>query len=155
MQVILGVCNGDKIPKLKTSCDTFGKVFVSMPMNIEKCDCVEEIREGIKLGVENTGNIVYFLDKDIHSDNIYNMMIEKIHSCKFLVADLTSQNTGVYLEAGYARGLGKNVIFTCKEADFKNVHFDIKQVQIVIWKDKEELRDKLAEQIKGLGLGEH
>lgn len=95
----------------------------------------------------------YFLDKAIHSENIYNVMLEHIHNCKFLVADLTTQNLGVYYEAGYAKALGKTVIFTCKDSDFANIHFDIKQVQTISWHDEPDLSEKLAEQICGLNLG--
>lgn len=111
------------------------------------------IRKGINTALKNTGNKPFFLDKAIHSENIYNVMLENIHNCKFLVADLTTQNLGVYYEAGYAKALGKTVIFTCKDSDLKNIHFDIKQVQTIGWKDESELSEELAKQICGLSLG--
>lgn len=79
-------------------------------------------------------------------------MMEEIISCKFLIADLTSQNPGVYYEAGYAKAAGKTVIFTCKEDDFESVHFDIKQTQMVIWNNESTLTEKLFNQIKGSNL---
>ena len=54
---------------------------------------------------------------------------------------------------GYAKALGKTVIFTCKDSDFANIHFDIKQVQTISWHDESDLSEKLAEQICGLNLG--
>jgi len=43
---------------------------------------------------------------------------------------------GVYLEAGYAKGLGKQVIFTCHDNQVSRdrVHFDVKQVNTIFWK---------------------
>ena len=79
-------------------------------------------------------------------------MLKEIRACKFLVADFTNQNKGVYFEAGYARALGKTVIHTCKESDFSNVHFDIKQTQFVIWKNEEDLETKLKKQIENSNL---
>jgi len=40
----------------------------------------------------------------------------KLHKweCRFIVADFTGQRGGVYFEAGYALGLRKPVIWTCK-----------------------------------------
>lgn len=124
-----------------------------MPMNKEKCKDVDEIRKGISKAVSNSGNEVYFLDLDAHNDNIFNKMMTEIVGCKFLIADFTSQNTGVYYEAGYAKALGKTVIYTCKNSDFENVHFDIKQTQFVVWNDEEDLAAKLLDQIKKSNLG--
>lgn len=58
-----------------------------------------------------TKNKPYYLDLDSHNENIYDKMFEKIQSCKFLVADFTYQNESVYYEAGYAKSIGKTVIY--------------------------------------------
>lgn len=84
--------------------------------------------------------------------NISDKIIEKICNCKFLVADFTCQNTDVYYEVGYAKGIGKTVIYTCRQDDFVNVHFDIKQIQFVLWTDEKDLEVKLKEQIAKSGL---
>jgi nucleoside 2-deoxyribosyltransferase len=54
---------------------------------------------------------------------------------KFLIADLTHGNAGAYWEAGFAEGLGKPVIYTCKKDVFDNkrVHFDANHHLTVIW----------------------
>lgn len=154
LKVIANICkNHIDIPVVDFTDDAAGQVFVSMPMNEQKCDCVAVIRNGIHTALINTGNEAYFLDKDFHSENIYNVMLEHIHNCKFLVADLTTQNLGVYYEAGYAKALGKTVIFTCKDTDFGNRHFDIQQVQTISWHDERDLSEKLVKQICALNLG--
>lgn len=140
------------IPMINNADDAAGHVFVSMPMNKEKCDCVDVIRNGISKAVKQTGNAPYFLDKDFHNENIYNVMMNHIQSCKFLIADLTTQNTGVYYEAGYAKALGKSVILTCKDTDFQNRHFDIMQIQTISWHDEKDLSRKLIEKISALRL---
>ena len=40
----------------------------------------------------------------------------EIRNSKFLIADLTHSNNGAYLGAGFAEGLGKIVIYTCKKS---------------------------------------
>ena len=120
-----------KLPAISPLADCGGKVFVSMPMNKEKCQYVDEIRLGIETALKNTGNIPYFLDKDSHNDNIYVKMLD---------------------EAGYAKALGKTVILTCKDTDFKNRHFDIAQVQTLSWKNADELATVLSQQIRQSGL---
>lgn len=155
-QILLlhNLTNGEcKTPEMNPVSEMSGKVFISMPMNKDKCMFVDIIRQGIKNALKDTGNESYFLDLDVHNDNIYNKMMEEIRSCKFLIGDLTSQNAGVYYETGYARALGKTVIFTCKDTDFDNVHFDIKQTQIVVWSNEDELRKKLCNQIDSSKLG--
>lgn len=152
VKVIYGIVNGGAFPDISPIAEASGKVFVSMPMNKQKCSDVETIRDGIKGGLELTGNEPYFLDKDQHNGNIYNKMLEEISACRFLVSDLTTQNTGVYYEAGYAKALGKTVILTCKDSDFDNVHFDVKQLQMVVWHDSCDLKNALYARITGLGL---
>ena len=153
LRQVYELTKGVELPKYSPVADSSGKVFISMPMNPDKCADVEVIRKGIDEALKDTGNEAYFLDKDVHNDNIFNKMLEEIVACKFLVADLTSQNTGVYYEAGYAKAIGKTVILTCKSSDFSNVHFDIKQTQIVVWNDADDLRIKLAEHIRKSKIG--
>ena len=143
----------EKIPEINPVLPSSGMVFVSMPMNRDKYDCVDQIRQGTKTAIEATGNEAYYVDLDAHNGNISDKIVEEIRSCKFLVADFTRQNTGVYYEAGYAKGIGKTVIYTCRQDDFVNVHFDIKQIQFVLWTDAEDLKKKLQEQIMKSGLG--
>ena len=81
-------------------------------------------------------------------------LFKQIEQCRFLVADFTTQNTGVYYEAGYARALGKTTIFTCQADDFENVHFDIQQIHFIIWKDPEDLAKRLTDYIVRFGLDE-
>lgn len=149
LELISNICKKHvAVPVVDFKDEVAGQVFVSMPMNEQKCDCAEEIREGIRTALINTGNEPYFLDKDFHNENIYNVMLKHINNCKFLVADLTTQNQGVYYEVGYAKALGKIVIFTCKDDDFCNRHFDIQQIQTIKWKNKEDLIKSLMNQIK-------
>lgn len=143
----------DKILEINPVLPSSGMVFVSMPMNRDKYDCIDQIRQGTKAAIEATGNEAYYVDLDAHNSNISDKIIEEIRNCKFLVADFTCQNTGVYYEAGYAKGIGKTVIYTCQQDDFANLHFDIKQIQFVVWADAENLKKKLQEQIIKSGLG--
>ena len=151
-KMLYRVSQGADLPKMSPVVGCSGMVFVSMPMNKDKCQYVEEIRKGIDDGLALTGNRAYFLDKNAHGENIYIKMLDEICASRFVVADLTSQNTGVYFEAGYAKAIGKSTILTCHKEDFVNVHFDLKQTQILIWSSCEDLIEKLKNQVIGLGL---
>ncbi len=59
----------------------------------------------------------------------------EIRRARFLVADLTHENSGAYWEAGFAEGLGKPVIYTCKKGIFesKGTHFDTNHSHTILW----------------------
>ena len=65
--------------------------------------------------------------------------------------DCSFPNYGAYYEAGIAAGCGKEVIITCSDDKFHDEnnrpHFDIAQQSMVIWKDYDELKDKLINRI--------
>lgn len=142
----------EKIPKINPILASSGKVFVSMTMNKEKYDCVDLVRKCTKTAIEETGNEAYYVDLDTHNGNISDKIIEEIKNCKFLVADFTYQNLGVYYEAGYAKGIGKTVIYSCRADEFEKIHFDIKQIQFVVWKDEKDFICKLIQQIEKSNL---
>ncbi len=63
-----------------------------------------------------------------------------------MVADSTCGKDGtlggVYFKAGFAKGLGLDVIFTCLEDCIKDVHFDTSHFNHLIWTDPEDLRSR-------------
>lgn len=71
---------------------------------------------------------------------IDNIMRERIRMAKFVLADLTDENSGAYWEAGYAEGLNKPVIYLCSEEKFEAVkpHFDVNYCTIVQWQENDE-----------------
>lgn len=143
----------EKIPEINPVLASSGKVFVSMTMNKDKYDCVDLVRKCTKTAIEETGNEAYYVDLDVHNGNISDKIIEEIRNCKFWVADFTYQNLGVYYEVGYAKGIGKTVIYSCRADEFENIHFDIKQIQFVVWKDEADYISKLKQQIVKSNLG--
>lgn len=108
-----------------------------------------------------------------HNNFIMDEVINQINEAKFVIADFTcvkeyrdEENIlkggvrgGVYFEAGYARGLGKEVIVTCKDNEEANErrHFDIDQLNTLFWKEQDgnlvdcngkDFIHRLAERIK-------
>ena len=66
---------------------------------------------------------------------IDDIMRTKIRDAKFILADLTHDNSGAYWEAGYAEGLGKPVIYICEKVKFEmeRTHFDVNHCTTVPW----------------------
>lgn len=104
----------------------------------------------IKKSVLDTGYRCQRVDENPHNEGIMDKIVSLIKKSRFIIADLTHQKNGVYYEAGFAKGIGLDVIFTCEKEDFKNIHFDVSHINILKWgKDKlEEFRESLKYRIE-------
>jgi hypothetical protein len=124
-----------------------GKCFVAMSFADDLKQPVFE--EGIEPAIEIDCQMkAVRIDLVPHNDNIIDKIIAEIRTCQFMVADFTGHKAGVYFDAGFAKGLGREVIWTCREDDFENIHFDIAQFSHIIWKNSSDLRTRLANRIK-------
>ena len=115
---------------------------------------------GLHVGIENAGYKPLRIDRKDHNNRIDDEIVAEIRKSKFVVADLTGKNAGAYFEAGFAMGLGKPVIWTCRqsEIDAGNVHFDTRQYSIVSWEpDKfEDFAKRLTQRIEAtIGRGKY
>ncbi|MBI4800932.1 MAG: hypothetical protein HY796_00225 [Elusimicrobia bacterium] len=64
-----------------------------------------------------------------------------------MIADFTGQRGGVYFEAGFAEGLGRQVIRSCREDEKTELHFDVNHYNFIFWNSLEDLREKLKNRI--------
>lgn len=91
------------------------------------------------------------IDKDIHNKLIDDEIIAKIRQSRFIIADYTGNSAGVYYEAGYARGLGLEVIRLCEKQflDRGDVHFDQNHYPIIPWENNKgaEFKKSLTHKI--------
>ena len=109
-----------------------GKCFVAMWFHE---DLKDAYHNGIYLAVKDDCKMdPVRLDLVEYNEKICDKIVAEIRTCQFLVADVTRQRQNVYFEAGFAMGLGRPVIWTCKEDDFTNVHFDTQQYNYILWK---------------------
>ena len=120
------------------------------------------------------------IDNVEHVNDINDEIIAQIRRSRFVVCDLTGYRGGVYFEAGFAYGLGLEVIYTCRKDWTKEetltdhsgnqvtalvdstgteivvkkegVHFDLAHRNRIEWEvDKlEEFKTKLANRIKAV-----
>lgn len=157
-----------RVDELQKNQSNNKNVFVSMAFN----DSTKETREAIRQGIINAGYSAKFIDEIIHNKQIVPEMFRLIRECRFLILDISDPNYGAYYEAGYALGLGKEVIICCNQDAFSgNIkidgsaitdeekekfgkylrpHFDIAQKQILVWTDYADLTKKLEEWIKAI-----
>ena len=91
------------------------------------------------------------VDETHHNDYIMDKVVNMIDEARFVIADFTcvpeviqgdkiskGVRGGVYFEAGYARGRGKQVIHTCRKdsESEKRLHFDVGQINTIFWKEE-------------------
>jgi nucleoside 2-deoxyribosyltransferase len=110
--------------------------------------------DGLKPGIEAAGYAAHRVDTEPHVQRIDQKIVADIRTSQFVVVDVTEQKQGAYFEAGLALGFGKTVIWTVREDDLKNVHFDTRQYAHIVWKDTAQLAQTLRDVIVAvLGMG--
>jgi len=106
-------------------------------------------KNGIKKAVEAAGYIPVRIDLQDFNEKICDEIIAKIKRSKFLIADFSELRSGVFFEAGFAKGLGREVIFTVRKADVDRLreHFDTRQYKHIVYDSPEDLHKQLYNRI--------
>ena len=124
------------------------KAFVAMWFDPSMTEAYET---GIEPALVALGYEPVRIDQDLTVDDIMARVREQIAECDFLIADLThgedGPRGGVYWEAGYADALNKPVIFTCKDGQTSDIHFDVDHRYHIRWTTPKDLRDALRQRI--------
>ena len=122
------------------------KAFMAMKYGDPELDII--VDNHFKQAVADTGFELVRLDEEPKAGLIDDRLRVEIRNSRFLISDLTHDNSGAYWEAGYAEGLGKPVIYTCKKEKFEKdkPHFDTNHHLTVIW-NAEEIK-KAVESLK-------
>jgi hypothetical protein len=127
------------------------QAFVSMWLDVSMQSIYER---GLSVGIRSAGFSPLLIPKKEHANKIDDEIIAEIRRSAFIVADFTGQRQNVYFETGFAIGLGFPVIWTCRQDEIKNLHFDIRQYNSIDWKDEGELAIRLQRRIEAmLGRG--
>ncbi len=116
------------------------KAFMAMKYGDKELDRIVE--DYFRPAVAETGFELFRLDKHPKGGLIDDRLRVEIRNSRFLISDLTHDNNGAYWEAGYAEGLGKPVIYTCKKEKFDKdkSHFDTNHHLTVPW-DADNIED--------------
>jgi hypothetical protein len=126
------------------------RVFVAMSF---KPEWDNAWKQGIRPAIEeDCGYQAIHMLEIVHTEDINYRIIAEIRKSKFMVADFSDNPGGVYLEAGFELGLGRQVIWTCidEEDRKKALHFDISHYNFIFWKDPQDLRVHLRDCILAL-----
>ena len=111
------------------------RVFVAMWFSKEM-DAVYD--EAIAPAIRAAGYEPVRVDREDHIGKIDDEIIAQIRRARFIIADFTAADKekprgGVYYEAGFAYGLGREVIYTCRADFVEALHFDTRQFNHLTW----------------------
>jgi nucleoside 2-deoxyribosyltransferase len=120
--------------------------FVAMWFSDDLKKIYEEV---ISVGIIEAGYTPYRVDRREHNEKIDDEIIAQIKQSKFLLADFTGNRGGVYYEAGFAKGLNIEVIWSCRDDHLEDLHFDIRQYNCIVWSenDLEEFKRRIKSRI--------
>ncbi len=124
-----------RVEELLRSANGSRKGFMAMKFGDHQLDAV--FREHFKPAVLQAGFDLMRLDDEPRAGLIDDRLRIEIRTSRFMVADLSHTNAGAYWEAGFAEGLGRPVIYTCRKDVFDNPatkpHFDTNHYLTVVW----------------------
>ena len=141
------------LAELENVATVSSQAFVAMWFD-ESMDNVYQ--NGIRPGIEDAGYNPLPINKKEHINKIDDEIIAEIRRSRFVVADFTHGESGarggVYYEAGYAHGLHKDVIFTCRADLVEKVHFDTRQYNHITWEPEklDEFSKALSDRISAV-----
>lgn len=134
--------------ELKVGSTESRQVFMAMQYGNQELDNI--VKDVLKPAVRSAGYDLVRLDDDNPAGLIDDRLRIEIRKSKFLIADLSHGNKGAYWEAGFAEGLGKQVIYTCNKDVFddegQKPHFDANHHLTIVW-DRNKINEA-AEKLK-------
>jgi nucleoside 2-deoxyribosyltransferase len=160
----LTIYGWQKYEKLKKNNSDSTTAFMAMAFSNNKLQNFYE--KNIKKAVSETGYAIEKVNENPEKDENINVDIMlKIRSSKFVIVDLSDANNGAYWEAGYAKGLGKKVIYIfdksvwdkqknqenkkcveCGKECLPKPHFDVNRNRILHWDEGNP--DKFCKELK-------
>lgn len=85
-------------------------------------------------------------------------VISQIRKSRFVLVDFTGHRSDVYYKAGFAKGLNREIIWTCRKDVVGKLIFDASQYNIIVWRQErlDDFRDRIYNRIEAvLGHGHY
>ena len=124
-----------RVEELRRSAVGSRKGFMAMKFGDAQLDAV--FHDHFRFAVRQAGFELLRLDDEPRAGLIDDRLRLEIRTSRFMVADLSHANAGAYWEAGFAEGLGRPVIYTCRKDVFDDPktkpHFDTNHYLTVVW----------------------
>jgi len=120
-------------------------IFVAMPFAEEFDDI---FHYGIQGAVNSAGYLCERADLESFTGDIMEWVKQRIESADYVIADVTKANPNVYLEVGYAWGIGKDTVLIID--DTKQLKFDTRGQRCIPYKSIKNLEESLTNELKNL-----
>ncbi|MDX1965693.1 MAG: nucleoside 2-deoxyribosyltransferase [Planctomycetaceae bacterium] len=151
MNVTLSAKGVDEVDRLRRGTTDSATGFVAMSFDPSLTTWFETV---VSPAIERAGYRPLRMDFHEHNEQIVDKMLAEIRAARFVVADFSQHRHGVYFEAGFAMGLGRPVIWLVREQDVSDCHFDTRQYPHLVWKDGDDLEERLFNRIRAtIGQG--
>lgn len=134
-----------RLAKLRETMTESSQAFVAMWFSDQT---IEAWNGGFEPALLATGYEPIRMDMVEHNEMIDERIIAEIRRSGLLVADFTGNRSGVYFEAGFAKGLGIDVIWTCRKDEIDQLHFDTRQFNHIDWESPDDLKKRLVTRIE-------
>jgi nucleoside 2-deoxyribosyltransferase len=120
------------------------KAFVAMWFDSSR-DAI--YKAAIEPAIRDAGYHPVRIDLVEHVKKIDDEIVANIRESRFLVADFTGQRAGVYYEAGFMHGLGRNVFWLVEKKQLDQTHFDVRQYNFIDYESPADARKRLYDRI--------
>lgn len=132
-----------RVSEIKKIVSKSNQCFVAMWFD----DSMGDFEQGVRFALKQTGYEAMIIKDSEYNEKICDKIISEIRKSSFMIAEFTGHRGNVYFEAGFAKGIGIPVIFTCKDLYFKGLQFDTRQYNHIKWSDSGDLSEKLMNRI--------
>jgi hypothetical protein len=132
-QLQLTMAGWDRYQALKRAEVVSRAAFLAMQFGDEELNYV--VDHCFKPAVDRAGFELRVLIDKQPAGSIDDQLRVALRTSRFVIADLTHGNQGAYWEAGFAEGLDRPVIYTCRRAEWdeRKTHFDTNHLVTIIW----------------------
>lgn len=120
-------------------------VFVAMPFKEEMDDV---FHYGIQSAVNAAGFLCERADVSSFTGDVIEWVRRRIRTAALVIADLTDANPNVYLEVGYAWGVGVRTVLVVR--DTNHLTFDVRGQRCLVYKKIKHLEDLLTDELTQL-----
>ncbi len=124
--------------------ENLNQAFVMMSISTED-PRLEDVLSSIKRATKDHGIECVRVDEIEHTGKITDLILDHLRISAYLICDISTERPNVYYELGYAHGIKKEVILIAQEGS--NIHFDIKDYNIIFYKSFTDLESKLSKRI--------
>ncbi len=135
----LTVAGWERYQAIKSAEIASSTAFMAMKFGDPGLDAI--VARHFKPAVARAGFELRLLSDGQPAGLIDDQLRVRLRTSRFTIADLTHANNGAYWEAGFAEGLGRPVIYTCRKQEWnevddngrRKVHFDTNHLTTIIW----------------------